>query len=166
MPRYTRRVGWFTRTAALFLMVLLAGGPAIAAVCEAVCAGPLPSAASAASDATSQGHEQHAPTAHQHRPAGDVDAAHAHHQGLEATAASSDSHSSTLRGQDCCRQLAKSRVSLAASRIDTDLLPGTHAALLRTAGILWVADRQLPEPTHGPPPGAPAPVRGPLVLRI
>lgn len=166
MPRYTRMVGWLTRTATLFLTVLLAAGPAVASVCEAVCVAPSGTIASAGSEAIAQPHPQHAPAAHQHRPARHADTAHAHHQAVETTAAARDLHSSRLLGQDCCRQLARPRASLAASRIDTDVLPGSHAALHRAAAILSVADRQPLGPTHGPPPGDLSPVRVPLVLRI
>jgi hypothetical protein len=165
MPRYTRIVPWLPRTATVVLVLLLGGGPTVAAVCQALCIAPAEQE-TAPSEVTEQHHHQPAPAAHQHHPARGVEAAHAHHQTGEAHAAASHSHLSSVLGQDCCRKLAKSRVSLAASRIDTDLLPGSHAALLRTAAILWVADRYLLGPTHGPPPGDLSPVRAPLVLRI
>lgn len=165
MPRYTRMVGWFTRTATLCLMVLLGGGPALAAVCEAVCVAPPAGVESAGSEVSPEAHQQHAPAAH-HHGAQTADASHDDHEAPEMTGAARSSHSSRLLGQDCCRQLAKPRVSLAASRLDADILPRSHAALLQAAAIVRIAHPGPLGPAHGSPPGELSPVRTPLVLRI
>jgi hypothetical protein len=119
------------------------------------------------SEAIHQHHQPHAPAAHQHRTGPHASAEHASHQTIAATAASADSQLSRLLGQDCCRRIATPRVAVAASRIDRDLLPGSHAALhAAAAAIVRRGDRQSFGPTYDPPPGELSPVRVPLVLRI
>lgn len=159
-------VGRFTRTAALVPILVLAGGPAVATMCEAVCLAPPATVDATGPGATPHHHQQHAPGAHQQGAAEHVDGTHAHHRTDPTTAAAGDSHPSRFLGQDCCGPLARSRAALAASRFDTDLVPRSHAALDSTAAVLSLADRHQLEPAHGPPPKGPSPIRAPLVLRI
>jgi hypothetical protein len=157
----------FTRTATLFLILVLAGGPAVASACTGVCAPPSATAGSPASAAIHQHHQPHAPADHQHRTDPHAGAEHGNHQTIAATAASADSPLRRLLSQDCCRRIATPRVAVAASRIDRDLLPGSHAALhAAAAAMVRPGDRQSFGPAYGPPPGELSPVRVPLALRI
>jgi hypothetical protein len=157
-------VSLFARIASVPLIVLLAAGPAVAAVCEAMCLAPAEASESSATPIThTAGH--HHPVAVE--TSGVAEAAHSHHHSTEGTAASSrDSEATRALGRDCCERPAPARVSLTASRGDTDLLPGSPAALVYSADVLAFRDRQPVAPTHGPPPGALSPARIPLVLRI
>ena len=167
MPRYTQRVDGVGRIATVVLIVLLAGGPALASVCEALCVPPAGTPQPTASEgAHSRGHHHQAaaptPADVQQTAAG-----HNHHQsGDDAAASSRDSQVGRFLGRDCCTELAPPRPSLTASRVDTDLLPGSHAAVVSSAAMLAMRDRQPAGPTHGPPPGDWSPVRTSLVLRI
>jgi hypothetical protein len=167
MPRYTQRVGRVRRIATGFLIVLLAGGPALASVCEAMCVLPAATTQPTAVDA-SRGRGHHHQAAAQ-TPA-DVEQAaarHDHHEsGADTAAPSRDSQVNRMLGRDCCTELAPPRPSLTASRLDTDLLPGAQAAVVVSAAMLQVRDRQPAGPTHGPPPGGLLSTRTPLVLRI
>lgn len=164
VPRYTRRVSLLARIASVPLIVLLAGGPAVAAVCEAMCVAPAEPPESSATRIThNPGH--HHPVAVE--TSGVAEVAHSHHQSTESAAASSrDSEGTRALGRDCCDRPALARVSLTASRGDTDLLPGSLSALVSSAAMLAIHDRQPVGPTHGPPPGALSPARVPLILRI
>ena len=158
MPRYTRLVGWLVRTATLVLTVLVGGGPAIAVLCETICA---PHATVDDSGAQAAAHsEHHHPVVHEDARA---DAGHMDHQ--QTDAAASDSRWSAF-SRDCCREFAPPRYSLAASRVDANLLPASHAALLSFGASLTTSDLQSDEPIHWPPVGDLSPARVPLVLRI
>lgn len=166
MPRYTRMVGRLGRIASVLLIVLLAGGPALAAVCEAVCVVPSASTEPAGTDGTTHDHHRHA-TAETPSHVQHTAPRHDHHEsGADAAASSRDSQLSRMVGRDCCRELAPPRASLTASRGDMDLLPGSHAAVASSAAMLDMRDRQPAGPTHGPPPGVLLSTRTPLVLRI
>jgi hypothetical protein len=161
MPRYTRMVGWMVRTATLVLTVLVGGGPAIAVVCETICA---PHAAVDNSGAQAAAHsEHHHPVVHEDAGTDGADADHVDHQ--QTDAAAGDSRWSAF-SRDCCREFAPPRYSLAASRVDANLLPASHAALLSFGASLTASDLQSDEPIHGPPVGNLSPARVPLVLRI
>ena len=161
MPRYTRMVGWLVRAATLVLTVLVGGGPAIAVVCETICA---PHAAVDDSGAEAAAHsEHHHPVVHEDAGTNRVGADHVDHQHTEAAAG--DSRWSVF-SRDCCRGFAPPRYSLAASRVDANLLPASHAALLSFGASLTASDPQSHEPIHGPPVGDLSPARVPLVLRI
>jgi len=167
MPRYTQMVGCVVRIATVLLMLLLAGGPAWASVCEALCAPPAATTQPIATEvAHSRGHHHQAaaqPPAAVQQTAG----AHDHHQsGARVAAASRDSQVNRMLGRDCCTEIARPRPSLTASRLDTDLLPGAKAAVVWSAAMPQMRDRQPAGPTHGPPPGGLSPARTPLVLRI
>jgi hypothetical protein len=156
-------VSWLVRTAALALTVLVGGGPAIAVVCETICA---PQAAIEDSGAEAAAHsEHHHPAVHEHAGTDGVgaDADHVDHQ--QTDAAAGDSRWSAF-SRDCCREFAPPRYSLAASRVDANLLPASHAALLSFGASLTASDLQSDEPIHGPPVGDLSPARVPLVLRI
>jgi len=162
MPRYTRMVSWLVRTAALLLTVLVGGGPAIAVVCEAICASHAPVDDSGGEAAVHS--EHHHPMAHEHAGTDRVGADHVDdHQQTEAPAA--DSRWSVFR-RDCCREFAPPRYSLAASRVDENFLPAFDAALLSFGASLTTSDPHSDEPIHGPPVGDLSPARVPLVLRI
>ena len=168
MARYTQRVGRVGRIATGLLIVLLAGGSALASVCKAVCVPP------AATSEPTAVEGSHSSRGHHHQAAADTPAdveqtasRHDHHQsGDEAAASSRDSQVGRFLGRDCCTELAPPRPSLTASRVDTDLLPESHAAVVSTAARLQARARQAAGPTHGPPPGGLSPARTPLVLRI
>ena len=160
MPRYTRMVGWLVRTTALLLTVLVGGGPAIAVVCEAICASHAPVDDSAAEAAHS---EHHPPVIGEDAGTDRVGADHVDHQPTEAPAA--DSRWSVFR-RDCCREFAPPRYSLTASRVDENFLPAFDSALLSFGASLTTSDPHSDEPIHGPPVGDLSPARVPLVLRI
>jgi hypothetical protein len=161
MPRYTQMVGWLVRTATLVLSVLVGGGPAIAVVCETICA---PHAAVDGSGSEAAAHsEHHHPVVHDDAGTDRVADDHVDHQQTEAAAG--DSHW-TVFGRDCCREFALPRYSLAASRVDANVLPASHAALPSFGASLTASDPQSDEPIHGPPAGDLSPPRVPLVLRI
>ena len=167
MPRYTQTVSRLGQIATVVLIVLLAGGPALASVCEAVCVPPAArTQPTAAEEAHSRGHHHQAAA----QPPADVQdtaARHHHHDsGAVATASSRVSQVGRLLGRDCCTVLAPPRPSLTASRVDTDLLPGSHAAIVSSAAMLAMSDRRPAGPAHGPPKGDWSPVRTSLVLRI
>ena len=166
MPRYTQTVGHVGQIATALLIVLVAGGPALASVCEAMC---VPPAATTEPTAVGGSHGR----GHHHQPAAQAAEAqqtaarHDHHQSGEAPVASSRGPQvGRFLARDCCTELAPPRPSLTASRVDTDLLPGSHAAVVSSAMMLAMRDRQPAGPTHGPPPGVLSSARTPLVLRI
>ena len=170
MPRYTQTVSRLGQIATVVLIVLLAGGPAWASVCEAVCVPPAAATqATAPEGAHSRGHH-HQTAAQTPDDVQQTTARHDHHDhhdaGAVAAASSRDSQVGRLLGRDCCRQLAPPRLSLTASRVDTDLLPGSHAAIVSSAAMLAMSDRRPAGPAHGPPKGDWSPVRTSLVLRI
>jgi hypothetical protein len=161
MPRYTRIVGWLVRTATFVLTVLVGGGPAIAMVCETICA---PHAAVDDSESEAAAHsEHHHPMVHDDAGTDRVRADHVEHQ--QTDAAAGDSRWSVFSPY-CCREFAAPRYSLAASRVDGNLVPASHAALLSFGPSLTASDRQSDEPIHGPPMGDLPTARVPLVLRI
>lgn len=162
---YTQAVGWLARTATHLLIVLLASGQAVAVVCEAVCLAPRDAVHSAGSAPTDHHHQQ-APAAHQHAAAQHTDSAHAEGQAVTGTPAAGDSHVASWVGQDCCPHLATPRVSLSASRLDTDTLRAPQAALVQATAIVSIAPSRLLAPTRGSRPGELSPARTPLVLRI
>ena len=142
MPRYTRMVGWLVRTTTLVLTVLVGGGPAIAVVCEtivhrmqrSITQEPRRRLTRTPPSGGSRG-----------GPADGVDADHVDHQQTEAAAG--DSRWSVF-SRDCCREFAPPRYSLAASRVDANLLPASRrAALIRAS--LSTSDLQSDEPIHG-----------------
>jgi hypothetical protein len=154
-------VVWLVRTATLVLTVLVGGGPAIAAVCETICA---PHAAVDGSRAEAAAHsEHHHPVVHEDAHTDGLGADHVDRQ--QTDAAAGDSRWS-VSSRDCCREFAPPRYSLAASRVDTNLLPAFHAALLSFGASLTASDRHSDEPIHGPPVRDLSPARVPLVLRI
>ena len=165
MPRYTRMVDWFLRTATLVLILLLGSGPAIAAVCQAICLPPA-AADDSGSDATAHSEHHHPTPVHEHAGAKRATAQQITHGRIDTTAGAHHSQPRQLRGLDCCRAFALPRYSLAASRVDANLLPASHTALLLIATILTVTEKQTDQLTHAPPPVEPSPVRSPLVLRI
>lgn len=167
MPRYTQTVGRVGRIATVVLIVLLAGGPAVASVCEAMCMPPTATTPPTATDGVHNGGHHHQAAAQTSANVQQTAARHDHHQsGADAAASSRDSQLNRMLGRDCCTELAPPRPSLTASRLDTDLLPGAQAALVMSAGMLQVRDRQPAGPTHGSPPGEPLPVRTSVVLRV
>src|SRR5918993_3298266 len=160
MPRYTRTVGWLVRSATLILTVLVGGGPAIAVVCETICA-PHAAVDDSGSEAAHSVH--HHPVVHEEAGTDRGGADHVDHQ--ETEAAAGDSRWNVF-SRDCCREFAPPRYSLAASRVDANLLPASHAALLSFGASLTASDQQSDEPIHGPPMGDRPTARVPLVLRI
>lgn len=165
VPRYTHWVSRFRQLAALWLVVLLAGGPGIAIVCEAVCVARSAPSESSPGGTTHSAEQHHSatPPARSRDQHGTVP--HHHQSGVGAAASSSDSRAGLL-GRDCCQQLAGPRPSLTASRGDTDLLPKSHVAILVFGPMFPARDRESAGPTHGPPPGGWSAVRTSLVLRI
>jgi hypothetical protein len=149
------------------LIVLLACGPALASVCETMCLPPAATTEPIAVDG-SHSHAHHHQAAAQ-TPAGVEHTAsrHDHHESGDVAAASSrDSQVGRFPGRECCTQLAPPRPSLTASRLDTDLLSGSHAAVVPSTALRQVRNRQPAGPTHGPPPGGLSPARTLAVLRI
>lgn len=166
IPRYTQGVTRFGQIAAAWLIVLLAGGPAVAAVCEAVCVAPT---ASTESRASATAHTvQHQPPAPVQERAGHQHAAVAHHAQSSVEAGTSSSHfrADRLLGPDCCQQFAGPRASLTGSRVHTNPVPKAYAALLFSPSLLAMRDRQPAGPTHAPPLAESSSVRPSLVLRI
>ena len=167
MPRYTQRVGRVRRIATVVLIVLLAGGPAVASVCEAMCVPPAATTPPTANEGVHSGGHHHQATAQTPANVQQTAARHDHHQsGADAAASPRDSQVNRMLGRDCCTELAPPRPSLTASRLDTDLLPGAQAPFVASAAMLQIRDRQPAGPTHGPPPGGLLSTRTPLVLRI
>lgn len=162
---YTRTVGWLLRTVAHFLIVLLASGPAVAVVCEAVCAAPR-DAVQPPRSASTHHHQQPAPAAHQAAATQHTDSAHAENQAITETPAARDSHASRWVSQHCCPQLVSPRVSLLASRLDHDIVRTPQAAVVQATAILAIAPSRLLAPTRGSRPGELSPARTSLVLRI
>jgi hypothetical protein len=167
MGRYTQTVGRVGRIATALLIVLLAGGPAVASVCEAMCVPPAATTQLAAGEgAQGRGHH-HEATAETPAHVQQTAVRHNHREsGADAAASSRDSQVNRMLGRDCCTELAPPRPSLTASRLDTDLLRGAQAAMVVSAAMLHIRDRQPVGPTHGPPPGGLLSTRTPLVLRI
>ena len=167
IPRYTQMVVCVGRIATILLIVLLGGGPALASVCEAICVPPAATTEPTAFQGSQSPGHHHQAAAQTPAEAQQTAARHDHHQSGGAPAASSrDSQVDRFLGRDCCTELAPPRPSLTASRVDTDVLPGSHAAVGSSAVMLAMRNRQPPGPTHGPPPGGVSPARTPLVLRI
>jgi hypothetical protein len=165
--RYTQTVGRVGRIATVVLIVLLAGGPAVASVCEVMCVPPAATTPPTPGDGVHGGGHHHRAAVLTTASVQETTAHHDHHQsGADAAASSSDSQVNRMLGRDCCTELAPPRPSLTASRLDTDLLPGAQAALVMSPGMLQVRDRQPAGPTHGSPPGEPLPVRTSVVLRV
>lgn len=157
------RVG---QIATVLLIVLLAGGPTVASVCEGMCVPPVATTeATATVVAHSRGHHHQAadqtPTDVQQ-----TGVPHNHNQTGTDAASPRDSQVNRMLGRDCCTEFAPPRPSLTASRADTDLLPEAQAALVVSAAMLQIRDRQPAGPTHGPPPGGLVSARTPIVLRI
>ena len=167
MTRYTQMVIRVGRIATILLIVLLGGGPALASVCEAMCVPPAATTEPTAGQGSQSRGHHHQAAAQTPAEAQQTAARHDHHQSGDAPAASSSgSQVDRFLGRDCCTELAPPRPSLTASRVDTDLLPGSHAAVASSAVLLAMRDRQPAGQTHGPPPGELSPARTPLVLRI
>src|SRR5688572_32006308 len=117
------------RTATVVLIVLLAGGPAWASVCDAVCVPPVVTIQPAAARGAHSGGHHHEAAAQ--TPAGIQQTAslHDHHpSGAGAAASVGDSQVGRFLGRDCCTKVAPTPPSLTASRLATDLLPGSYAA--------------------------------------
>lgn len=165
---YTECVG-ARKLATVLLIVLIAGGPAVVAMCEAVCLPSSPTEASTREALRDTGeHHQHHRDAEAPSDAEQVRAGDHNHQPVSEIGTAGDGNVVIGRAlaRACCEQLAPPNVSLSASRADGDLLPGSQAALLAAAPMVTVRDRQPAGPTHGPPPGEPLPVRTSVVLRI
>ena len=153
--------------ATVLLIVLLAGGPAAASVCEAMCVPPAAAAQLTASEGTHSRSHHHQAVAQTPAHVQQTAARHDHHDsGADAAASSRDFQVNRMLGRDCCTELAPPRPSLTASRLDTDLLPRAQAALVSSAAMLQIRERQPAGPPHGPPPGGLLSIRTPLVLRI
>ena len=161
MPRYTRMVGWLVRTATLILTVLVGSGPALAAVCHTICA---PHAGVDHSGSETAAHsEHHHPLAHEDAGTDRASAGHVDHRQLQVKGG----HSRWIVfSRDCCREFTLPRYSLAASRVDVNVLPASHTALLSAESSFTVSGRQSTEPIHGPPMVELSPAHAPLVLRI
>jgi hypothetical protein len=151
--RYTHDVGnWQTRLVSFLLIGVLAGAPAITAVCDAACSG--------SSQPIAHGGMCHAD---------EVAARHDHHPSVDtaATVAPLDfPRVSGSPGADCCGTLAQPGPSLTASRGDTSLLPSPHVAVALSESHLDGLGQQTAGLRHASPPGGFSPDRGPLVLRI
>jgi len=156
------------KLATVLLIVLIAGGPAVVAVCEAVCL-PAPPTETSTRDALRNvgEHHQHHRGAETPSDREQIRADH-NHQPVTEIGTPGDANVAIGRAlaRACCEQLAPPSVSLSASRADGDLLPGSQAALLTAAPVVTVRDRQPAGPTGGSPPGEPLPVRTSVVLRI
>jgi hypothetical protein len=167
MGLYTQTVGRAGRIATVVLIVLLASGPAVASVCEEMCMPPAATTPPSAGEGGHGGGHHHQDAAQTPADVQQTAARHDHHESrADAAASPSDSQVNRMLGRDCCTELAPPRPSLTASRLDTDLLSGAQAAMVVSAAMLHIRDRQLVGPTHGPPPGDWSPVRTLLVLRI
>lgn len=167
MGRYTQTVGCVGRIFTVVLIVLLAGGPAGASLCEEMCMPPAATTPPTASEGGHGGGHHHQAAAQTPANVQQTAARHDHHEsGADAAASSRDSQVNRMLGRDCCTEFAPPRPSLTASRLDTDLLRGAQAAMVVSAAMLHIRDRQPVGPTHGPPPGGLLSTRTPLVLRI
>ena len=162
MARYTEPVRRVRHLAASCLIVVLAGGSAAAAVCEAVCASPVALGESAGEPI----HAHHHPAAARERTADQHQAAVHHQSSDRAAAASTQAEAGRVLGRDCCDRLARPRASLTASRLDTEIVPTSQPGMLVSAPAFESLGPELAVPPHGPPPGQRSPARTPLVLRI
>ena len=170
--RYTRLVGNSRmRAVAIVLVAVLGGGPAEAAVCEALCLGGHETTSVATTPVT---HEGHAGAAHQ-GPAPSEHAAAHHHLDQSAEAEPGSSGPSrgdvpalvnTLSHAACCPEPAQARASTAAGRADTRVLPALHAAVLSSGTGAGLLDPELASLTRRAPPGDASPARTAFVLRI
>lgn len=155
------------------VMALLAGGPSIAVVCDALCSDRPHEAA--ANEATAGVSRHHAPAVQPEEPAGLVVAAsdgrvgHDHHQAtvLETqTFPESDTRLIGSFGRECCSDLDHPRVSRTAVRADTSLISTPEAAVRLPVAVLDRFDRHARGTMHTPPPWPLALGRTTLVLRI
>jgi hypothetical protein len=167
--RYTRIVGkWHVRAVSSVLVVLLAGGPAVARLCDGLCSG---GSQASVQPVSSHGHHHSAAgESIPHAAAGAAQGAdHTHHQSETATpATSAEPHSigHVWPGRACCCTPGQLRASVTASRTVAGLLPAPQAADLPPGVVSASLDRRPRGPTDGPSPGALPSARTPLVLRI
>ena len=172
IARYTRNVAsWLTRALSLVLTGVLAGTPAVAAVCELACSGG-PRTAALSGMSHDQG--QHEPGVA--GPAADADVAgapptvgHEHHQEPAAASERLAGDLATLlapSSQDCCTDIDQAAGSLRATRADTPVQPSPYIAIVgHAAHIDRVGPRsEAPRETH--PPGRSSPASQSFVLRI
>jgi hypothetical protein len=167
--RYTRIVGkWHARAVSVLVVAALAGSPALAVACEALCS-DAPHSTMTAQDAShhhwseDQGSARHAIPAADHAAAG-----HDHHQSSAPATASIPEPDARMNGSlapECCSSPAQPGVSLAAVRADTNLL-STQPAVFLSVAIFDPLDCHAWGPIHASPPGAAAPARTTVVLRI
>jgi hypothetical protein len=166
-PRYTRNVrSWLVRLVSLVLTMMLGGGSAVASICDALCSDDVAS--------TNPGMSTAAGATHHHSGPNDASAAtmtHAsehqhdvspHHP--EPSAEITASLTSLACANDCCTFLSRPRLSRAADRADSRLLPALGVSAL-SAGVLENFDRQSSRSSRGSPPGATS-ARTLVVLRI
>lgn len=167
--RYTRIVGkWHARAVSVLVVGALAGSPALAVACEALCSDG-PHSTMTAQDAShhhrsgDQGAARHAIPAGDHTAAG-----HVHHPSSAPASASVAEPDARMNGSlapECCSSPVQPRVSLAAVRAYTNLL-STQPAVFDSVAIRNPLECHAWGPIHASPPGAAAPARTTVVLRI
>jgi hypothetical protein len=164
--RYTHVVGdWAMRGIGALLIAVLAGSPAVDAVCGALCSG--------APRATTPGHtgdaSHHPDTAE--RAASDADGApgsHDHRAAATIAESSSESQAQIADAsvRDCCSSPGQPRASRRAVRADASLLAPPQLAILPTATAFCHAESVPIERHSVRPPGPLSPSPTLLSLRI
>jgi len=161
MPRYTGPVGrWSVRVLSVVLITLLAGTPALAAVCDVLCSGDAQPATF--SDATHGNSHHHLPVAEDSAAAPE----HHRHRSAVAMVVNSSPELKGSSGHDCRGPVGQPAASLTAARADTGLRATSHVAALLSPVPLKRNDRTLSAPIEARPPGRSSPAPTPLVLRI
>ncbi len=170
--RYTQKVaGWQLRAVGALVMTILAGGPCIAILCDALCSG---SPHSMATTGVTQSPRHHHGPADLESPSERVPeaAAVAHHVHHQPAATAADSFAEARirfwRSSDrqCCGTMQVARASLAPTRTAAGVSLTVQASVRVFVSAFDPPAPRPQGPGQAPPPGSVAPARRPLVLRI
>jgi hypothetical protein len=126
---------WSLRLVSIALTVILGGGSTVGSICKALCVGDAVSTTAVASSSHMSGHD--------------------HHHTLPSPDASDQLSAATTasmsRVGDCCKLLSRPRLSLAAYRVDTGLVPALGFTALAEAVPQDFANRSYWTPRGSPP---------------
>ena len=133
-------------TVGILAVIVLAGSPAAAAVCELACA-----------ESSGAVHSHgHATAEHEHQPASGARSHGAHHDHAAAATADDEASAASLAGvtpaigRTCCDRAAAEPAALPPGREDSRLTQAPPAMIAITSGL-----------THSPTPAGTPPHRGP-----
>ena len=175
--RYTRTMGkWHVQAVTFLTVAMIAGGPTVSMLCDALCADHgLATAVTTANHTTqnSSHHQASSPDgANSHmRQAGEAaGVAHADHQAAAVSTTETLPDSDTLLIRplgDCCSNLGTDWASVVAvARADSGVRSTTQVAVFLYVPPFNPTGRQPRTWTHAPPSGELSPARTPLVLRV